>query len=204
MPGTQGEGVFRKLLRVGLLTVFTTMMVFGALWLFTPWQADLQQRQAEKAVEAGIKAYLQAVMRQDRQAALKLWDLSTPLPAGSEPPLRQRRERVTDDLLAMDLTGYTLFTPEWWTTCCEPHVTCSASSAGGARVRVQVLDAGGQPASYLFDVFAREQPYWGDALGNPPRHWLLRDVYLMQQSPLFWPFVFEATIRYVAPATGTP
>lgn len=196
--------MFRTLLRFGLLIVFITMMVIGALWLFTPWQANIQQRQAEKRVEAGIKAYLQAIMRQDKPAALKLWDLSAPLPAGSELLLQQRRERVTDELLAMGITGYTLFTPEWWTTCCEPHVTCSARSAGGARVQVQVLDAGGQPASYQFDIFAREQPYWGDAAGNPPRHWLLRDVYLMEQMPLFWPLVYEASIRYVAPAVGAP
>lgn len=196
--------MFRTLLRFGLLIVFITMMVIGALWLFTPWQANLQQRQAEKRVEAGIKAYLQAVMRRDRQAALKLWDLSVPLPAGSEPLLLQRREQITDELLAFDIAGYHIMHIEWWTTCCEPHVTCSARSAGGARVQVQLLDAGGQPLSYLFDIFAREQPYWGDALGNPLRHWLLRDVYLMEQMPLFWPLVYEASIRYVAPVVGAP
>ena len=143
-------------------------------------------------------------MRRDRQAALKLWDLSAPLPDGSEPLLQQRRERVTNDLLAMSITGYTLFTPEWWTTCCEPHVTCSVRSAGGARVQVQLLDAGGQPLSYLFDIFAREQPYWGDAAGNPPRHWLLRDVYPMEQEPLFWPFIHESKVRYIEPGKGTP
>jgi sensor domain CHASE-containing protein len=81
----------KTLLRVGLIFVFITLMVIGALWLFTPWQADLQQQQAEKGVEVRLKAYLQAIMRQDQQAALKLWDLSAPLPAGSEPLLQQRR-----------------------------------------------------------------------------------------------------------------
>ncbi|MHB1354996.1 MAG: hypothetical protein ACYCZF_03355 [Anaerolineae bacterium] len=194
----------KTLLRIAFEVVIITFLVIGAAVLFTPWLSDIQQRHAEKGIENAITSYMQAILRKDKQAALSLWDLNPPLPAGSEPLLQQRRERITDDLLALGIREYTLFTPEWWTTCCEPHVTCSARNAGGARVQVQVLDAAGQPVSYVFDVFASEQPYWGDAAGNPPRRWLLRDVYEIEKKPLFWPLVYEANARYVTSNEATP
>lgn len=196
--------MIKMLPRIAIEVVIVTFLVIGAAVLFTPWLSDVQERQAEKSIENAVKYYVRAIMRQDKQAAISQWDVNPPLPDGSESLLQHRRERVTDDLLALGITEYTLFTPEWWITCCEPHVVCGARNAGGARVQVQVLDAVGQPTIYVFDVFASEQPYWGDAAGNPPRHWLLRDVYEVEQKPLFWPMVYEANIHYVTPDDNIP
>ena len=91
---------------------------------------------------------------------------------------------VTDDLLAKKITEFTVFEPQWWRTCCEPGVTHHTRNAGGARIQVQVMDAVGYPWLYTFDVFV-EGPYFGDAGGNPYRHWILRDAYAHDALPIY-------------------
>ena len=140
--------------------------------------------------QAKIAAYLQAIQAQDRDAALDIW-----IPPSSNPELYDRRNQVTDELLAHKITGFTIFEPQWWKTCCEPGVVFDARNAGGARVRVQVLDQSGQPWSYNFDVFV-DGPYFGAAEGNPYRHWMLRDVYPAGDLPLYWRLLYTGTIQY--------
>ena len=130
--------------------------------------------------QSKITAYLEAIQAQNRDAALDIWIL----PANS-PELDDRRNLITDELLAHKITGFTIFEPQWWKTCCEPGVVFSASNAGGARVRVQVLDQSGQTWSYTFDIFV-DGPYFGEAEGNPYRHWMLRDIYPTGDLPLYW------------------
>ena len=134
--------------------------------------------------QAKITTYLKAIQAQESEAALEAWLQPDP---GSVTfvALSDRRIQITDELMALKITQFTIFEPEWWSTCCDPGITCNARNAGGARVRVQVLDAQGQPWQYIVDVFTKG-PYFGDAEGNPYRHWLLRDVYPSSELPLVW------------------
>jgi len=168
----------------------------GAFLLAPPLPVDWRERLTGKTPEAEISAYLQAILSQDRQAAIDLWEVQAPDP-GRLTRLEQRRQQVTDELLALGMSEFTTFQPQWWTTCCEPQVTCYSRSAGGARIQVQVLDSMGMPRIYVFDIFAREQPYWGDAMGNPSRDWVLRDIYALDQEPLFWRLVYESNVKWL-------
>jgi len=148
--------------------------------------------------KATILAYLESVRRGDREGALSQWQLPEWQEALPEryAELSRRRESVTEALLKAHFSDDPrILDTEWWTTCCEPHVTCDSSNAGGARVWVQLIDDSGDPLAYWFDVFARQQPYWGDALGNPLRRWIIRDIYPVEEDPLFWRLVFESNVR---------
>lgn len=138
---------------------------------------------------AKIKPYLEAIQVQDRDAALEAWLQPDPSSVIYQ-ELRERRIQVTDELLALQITGYTIFEPEWWSTCCEPGITCQARNAGMARVRVQVLDAQGKPWGYIFDVVTKGL-YFGAAEGNPYRHWQLRDIYPRGEVPITWTLTSE-------------
>jgi hypothetical protein len=130
--------------------------------------------------QAQIEGYLAAIAEGNRQAALALW-----LP--SKPPAPQaRRESVTDELLSYGAgLAYQTLDIEWWRTCCEPGVIDDPANAGFARVRVAVSGEGKPEAVYLFDVLVPDG-YWGDAAGNPVRHWVIVDVYPEGAAPLFW------------------
>ena len=189
---------------VGIITIILVGIGVGVFLFFAPVPNAIREQLTGETPQAKITAYLQAILQHDRRAALDLWEPEVSQPEQYE-ALRQRREQVTDELLAIGITDFTIFEPEWWTTCCEPQVTCSSGNAGGARTRVQVLDDKGMPLLYTFDVFTREQPYWGDAMGNPPRHWVIRDIYASGQEPLFWRRVYESNIRYLEwKSTTTP
>lgn len=148
---------------------------------------------AGETPQTRINIYMKAIQAQDRSAALSAWTL----PATSSvhyTELSARREQVTDELLARQITGFTIFEPEWWSTCCDPGVTRQARNAGGARIAVQVLDAQGQPWVYILDVFVTETVYFGGAEGNPYRHWQLRDVYLGGDRPIYWGLVYAGSV----------
>lgn len=186
----------KSLYKVGVIGIIFVGISIGVFLLFTLIPNTILEQLKGETPQAKIIAYLQAIQRNNREVALNLWELEFSQPEQYE-ALSQRREQVTDELLALEITDFTIFEPEWWTTCCEPHVICGAHNAGGARIQVQVLDDKGMPLLYTFDVFTREQPYWGDAMGNPPRHWVIRDIYALGQEPLFWQLVYESNIRYL-------
>jgi hypothetical protein len=173
----------------------------GGLWLVVQSNIELRYYMLEHPTgnqpQAQIAAFVQAIVRGDRSTALELWEIGDTHTQGE---LVRRRERVISDLVAAEVgPDYMILDVEWWTTCCEPSVTCDSRNAGGARVMVQFLDQNGQPILYTFDVFAREQPYWGAAMGYPSRDWVIRDVYPQGQEPLFWTQVYEPQIRHVQP-----
>jgi hypothetical protein len=173
----------------------------GGLWLIVQNNVELRYYLLEHSTgdlpQAQIAAFVQAVVRGDRSAALELWEIEDTY---EQSELARRRESVISNLVAAGIApDYMVLGVEWWTTCCEPSVTCDSRNAGGARIRVQFLDENGQPIHYAFDVFAREQPYWGSAAGYPSRDWVIRDVYSHGQEPLFWTQVYEPRIRYVHP-----
>lgn len=141
--------------------------------------------------QAKIEQYVHALARGDQAQALALWELPTwQLPNDTLPQLRARRQNVTHELYQLaHSVKFRIRAVEWWGTCCEPHVIQSPPDAGGARVRVEFMDANQKPRIYVFDLFTREQPYWGAALNYPPRQWMIRDIYPETQTPLFWTFI---------------
>jgi hypothetical protein len=62
-------------------------------------------------------------------------------------------------------------------------------------VRVQILDAQGQPMQYIFDVFVNGS-YFGDAAGNPYRYWILRDVYSLDETPIYWNLMYAGKLYH--------
>jgi len=135
--------------------------------------------------ENEIAGYLEAIAGGDRSAALELWQE----PAQDAPVLLNRRETVTETLLARRAgLQYRVLDVTWWRTCCEPAVIEDAAQAGGARIRV-AIDGGGEPETvYLFDLLV-PGGYWGNAAGNPVREWAIVDVYPEGRVPLAWPVV---------------
>jgi len=172
------------------------LLALGLAVFLSPAGNGARERVMGETPEAKIAAYMRAIVRGDREAALGAWELG----AAQQPhyeALEQRREQVTNELLALGVREFTILEHQWWTTCCEPHVICDARNAGLARVWVQVLDDQGNPQGYILDVLTREQPYWGDAMGNPFRRWVIRDVYPTGEEPLYWRWVYEAKTRYL-------
>jgi hypothetical protein len=160
----------------------------GGFWLVVQNHMELQHyllgQPAMKPVQAPITHFVQAIARHESATAMTLWEIAE---GNTQEALTQRRESVIADLGNAGIQpDYDILSVEWWSTCCDPSVICDSRGAGGARLRVQLLDKAGQPRSYVFDVFTREQPYWGAAAGYPPREWVLRDVYPYDEKPLFW------------------
>ena len=177
-----------------LLLVGLAGIIIGALLLGNFSPNMLLELVSGETPQAKITAYLQAIQAQNRAAALEAWTL----PASnteSFAELSERRDLVTDELLARQMIGFTIFEPEWWSTCCDPGVIRHARNASGARVQAQVVDAQGQPWLYTFDVFTNG-PYWGDAAGNPYRRWLLRDVFPLGETPVYWKVVYTGEVHY--------
>lgn len=179
---------------------FLAGVVVGAGGLFWLVQGDtaLLELPPRNQPQARVEAFIKAIHNNDASSALNLWEIEAP--AGADPPgaLHKRRDELISQLMARGVRDeFLVLDIEWWTTCCEPSVTNNSRNAGGARMRVQLLDQQGNPLSVTFDVFTREQPYWGDAAGNPRRDWVIRDVYIPEQQPLFWRMVYEPVIRYL-------
>jgi hypothetical protein len=160
----------------------------------------IQERLRGETPEAKVSAYMRAILRGDEEAALGAWTLhERELPDGRGDALRERRDQVTRELVAAGLhPDFTIEQIEWWTTCCEPGVTGDIRNAGGARIHVRFLDSHGKPQGYVFDVFHRDEAYWGAAMGYQPRRWVLYDVYPSDEDPLYWRFVYDSGVSWRA------
>ena len=177
----------------------------GGLWWAILNNTELRYYLLEQAdvnlPQAQIASFVRSIVRGDKAAAAKLWEVYSGPSSTKQTALMKRREAVITDLLSAGINPeYMVLDVEWWTTCCEPGVTNESRNAGGARIRIQFIDQQGSPISYMFDVFTREQPYWGGAMGYPPRTWVIRDVYPYDQDPMYWPLIYEPQIRSVQPA----
>ena len=175
------------------LLIFLLGFTAGALALWTVAQNHTELRYyllehpTGNQPQVKVDAFLQTITAGDQSAALALWEISNP---EAHTALTERREHIIDELIAADFDlEYKILRTEWWKTCCMPGVVCDSRSAGGARISVQFIDQEGQPFLYKFDVFARKQPYFGAAVGYPPRDWVIRDVYPSDQNPIFWKLV---------------
>ncbi len=197
----------RRILILALLLPLLSGCAYLLGWLFLPSiRLTLLERITGNTPAARTRAYVEAVLRGDEEAALAAWELpSWELPGGRSAALAERRQAVTCELIAADLQeDFLIRHTEWWNTCCEPGVICDSRNAGGARISVQFLDQRGLPAAYVFDVFHRDGPYWGAAASYPPRHWVLRDVYARGQEPLFWRMLYEPEVRHLSESSPTP
>lgn len=180
-----------KILKSILIFLFGFAAGTLALWMVAQNHIELRYYLLEHPTgnqpQVKVDAFIQAIAEDDRLAALGLWELQNSDAGGD---LEKRREVIIDELIAADFyLEYKILRTEWWKTCCEPGVVCDSRSAGGARISVQFIDQEGQPFLYIFDVFARKQPYFGAAEGYPPRDWVIRDVYPSDQDPIFWKLV---------------
>jgi hypothetical protein len=185
----------------------TGALLLGAAVLFPSLRLKLGERISGNNPEARVRQYVRAVLRGQEATALEAWELFCwqALEDRSE-ALAERRAAVTRELVHADLQGeFLILNTEWWRTCCEPGVISNPLGAGGARVRVQFIDGHGLPISYIFDVFHRDGPYWGSAMGYPTRHWVLRDIYPLGEEPLYWRMIHVADVRQLPwPSVGKP
>ena len=192
----------KKMMGLVLIFLLGIGVGVGGVWLFLSY-ADtpfyLREKIARKTPQDQVDVYVQAIIQGNRSVAANSWYLDDLAPDSAKyVALKGRRATVTDALLQHEIQSeYLILRREWWSTCCEPGVTCDFRSAGGARLYVQFLDSQGYPMPYFFDVFTQEQPYWGAAMGYPPRHWVIRDIYPSDQEPLYWPMIYEPHIRSV-------
>jgi hypothetical protein len=174
----------------------------GGLWLAVQNSAGLRyfilNQPTGDQPQAQVAAFTQAIVRGDKTAALKLWQIYEGSSSEKQTAMGKRQQIVISDLMSAKINPeYMILGVEWWTTCCEPNVTNDSRDAGGARISVQFLDKNGLPIGYTFDVFTRDQPYWGGAEGYPPRDWVIRDIYSLDKEPLFWILVYAPQIRSI-------
>lgn len=187
-----------------MLIIFLTGAFIGAAGLWLAFQYNVEFRcflfeEVEiNLPRSQVDAFVQSILQGDQAEAFRLWEVYDDPSSVKQKSLMKRRAAVLSDMFSANIEPeYRVLDVEWWTTCCEPHVTNNSRSAGGARIRVQFIDENGSPVQYIFDVFTREQPYWGDAAGNPLRDWVIKDVYPREETPLFWQLVFEPQVQYV-------
>lgn len=173
------------------------LMVTAVTWLvYTSNGKLLLEHITRETLQAKLETYVHAIANGDQETALDQWKLPHLSNEEQLNALAERRKQITSDLLAAEWSPkFTILDIQWWGTCCEPGVLEESRDAAGARIRVQLLDENGLPLVYGFDIFVRNLPYWGAAEGYPLRHWVIRDVYLEGQEPLYWRFVVATNIE---------
>jgi len=190
--------------KLGLVFVFLVGVCIGVvgLWLVINNNDHIRYYLLELPTrnqpQSQVDGFVQAIIRGDHAGAIRLWEIKGDSSSNTSSELFTRRESVISDLIAEEINPeYTIMDIEWWRTCCELSVIHDSRDAGGARIKVQILDQVGKPLQYTFDVFAREQPYFGGAQGYPERDWVIRDVYPSDQEPLFWLYVYQPHVIYL-------
>jgi len=189
---------------LGFVTIFLVGIIVGVigLWLIIQNYDELRYFILEQPTVnqpiTKIDDFIKAIIRLDSFSAIELWEISDDALSVSHSDLVRRREEVVSKLISETINpDYKIIYVEWWKTCCDPGVTNDSRSAGGARINIQFIGSNGNPISYIFDVFAREQPYWGKAESYQPRDWVIRDIYPNGQNPMYWLFVYEPRIRFI-------
>ena len=188
----------------GVRYIFSFMVGFLVgvitLWIALQFDTELRYFFQEPTLgdtpQAKISDFIAAINRDDKSAALDYWEIRST----SADAIKTRREIIVNELLQFeDDLMYRVMHIEWWRTCCEPGIVCESRGAGGARYSVQIYNKSGWATTYIFDVFVEGLVYFGAAEGYQPRRWLIRDVYLAGQEPLYWPYKFEQRVEYIGP-----
>jgi hypothetical protein len=141
--------------RKATAAVVASCIGVAVLWAAGPARIASQRLLGDTA-EARVEAYLAAVGRGDRAAALGRWP-STPLVATQDERAaahQARRHQVTDELLALSATrsSHQLLGVQWWCNCWEPLQPTAPSGAGAARFHVKITSAHGETRRYTFDL----------------------------------------------------
>ncbi len=168
---------------IGLAVV--CLLAIGALAVAPSLRASLTEHVKGETPQAKAKAYLRYVSKGDVEKALSLWKVPSLTNSDRQGALEKRRISVTNDLAQKGISRYELEDIEWWATCCEPRVISSPRDAGGARLKVRIVDRNGKATEYIFDIFV-PGGYWGKAAGYPTRHWNIMDVYPVGENPIYW------------------
>jgi len=179
-----------KKIIIGVISVIF-ILILGFLFqdLIRCFSQPFIERIINETPEAKINAYFKAVIKSDENKALEFWQLPDweGWKRSKEAPLlSNRRENITKELITMGIKDFDILNIEWWRTCCESGVISNSQAAGGARIRVKLINRDDLEDIYIFDVFHQEGSYWGAAEGCQFRHWVIRDIYLSDQEPLFW------------------
>lgn len=183
------NSVFRKI-SILLFILVGVVVGVGGLWFaiqnITELRFFLFEQATANLPQAKIAEFVQSIVQGDKDTALKLWEVFEDTSSEQQRALIKRREKIVSDLVSAKITPeYRVLNIDWWATCCEPRVINDSRNAGGARINVRFVDTYGNPRTFFFDVFTREQPYWGGAEGFPPRDWVIRDVYPHDQKPMY-------------------
>jgi len=193
--------------KISILFIFLAGIGIGAsgLWLAIQNIDELRyfllDHPTGNLPQEKVAAFVQSIVQGNKTAALKLWEIYDKSLPEQKSTMEKRQQIVISGLLSAGINHeYMILGIEWWGTCCEPRVINDSRDAGGARIKVQFLDKNGSPIVYIFDVFTREQPYWGDAEGYPPRDWVIRDVYPDNKKPLFWTLIYDPQIQSIQPS----
>jgi|GEM_PF-2647385 len=157
-----------------------------------------QEARARKALHNHVEVMVNALVRQDENAARELWVIDELSDPSRGLALSERRKVIIDELLAADLDDeFQILNVQWWSApCCEdgPSVTDSYFNADGARIDVQLYNRAGLPFHYMFDIF--DTP--GAANWGRPGMWAIRDIYRLypqREEPLFWRAQYAPTVR---------
>jgi len=193
--------------RIGVLFIFLIGIGIGAggLWLVIQnidgVRYFLLDHPTGNLPQERVDAFVQSIIQGNKTATIKLWEIYDKSSSEQKNAMEKRQEIVISALLSADINPeYMILGIEWWRTCCEPGVINDSRDAGGARIKVQFLGKDELPIMYTFDVFTRDQPYWGEAEGYPPRDWVIRDVYPENKKPLFWTLLYEPQIQSIQPS----
>jgi len=167
-------------------------LIYLCAWGIVPDRmAALVEHVMGNTPEAQVAVYLAAVAHGDEVAALDTWELGTSelMDSTRLPDLQARRQTVTQTLLSRRIRAdFDIRAIEWYAICCMAfHRTDSPGDATGARVFITVHDQTGAALLYVVDVFHRPGRYRGEEANYPRHEWVIRDVYPVDEQPIFWP-----------------
>lgn len=165
--------------------MLVALVVIGVVGFIGYYNTDLRyalQSVQRDTPEQRLESFMSAVVKGDEGAALAAWHVG---PHGDAPriaSLAERRTTVTRALIAQRPKAYRIESVEWWGMCCEPHIMDSARFASGARYTIDI-----DGARYRVDTYADHHDEV--VFGVPPRDWVVRDVYRVEDKPLYntWP-----------------
>lgn len=127
---------------------------------------------SRRTPQAQIKSYLDAIVQDDRQAAMAHW---LP-PDGPRSSFETRSQAVTDALLAYDPPNYRLLKTVWWRTCCQSALENDPGATGRARVKVTIGAETGPGTTFFFDLLPSGINQ-SETMGHPASPWSISDAY---------------------------
>lgn len=170
-----------KILLVISILIITILLYIGGI--FNPYIENI----LNETPQAKVTEFVNAISQKNRTKAFDLWKLPENYDTGKLNDLKERKEKITSELLNKNISSrFVIENIELWRTCCMLGIINDYKGAGGARLRVKLISENNAELYYNIDVFTRETTYFGDAAGYPVRNWVIRDIYMDGDSPIFW------------------